>query len=481
MSGKVSRPGPFALALRVVALGSGCALTACPPTDDYFIRPDAQAAPSTSGSGGAGVSTGATGGSLGTSAGSGAMAGDATDLGGTSGIDAGGFAGEGAGTGNVAGGAGTAGTAGTAGAPCQVECNAGRVCDTECQTGWVSTAAPPGGFSPRERAASVSLGNQLFVWGGLNESGTPLSSGALYDPRTDSWHMVSTEGSPSPRCDATAVWTGSVVIVLGGLEPSGPTVYADGAIDDPVDDTWQPMAPASTPRAAAIGVATSTVVLFWAGNDEAGDTLAGLELYDPDADTWEIADNRSEPSRRTDPSWAAGDRTFWVFGGRGGTGASDAALYYSLGSDSWSARSNPTLSPRWGGFGAFVNGRFHVWGGRDIDNVFDDGMYYDSLRFREMPGQTMPSARYASRGESGWSWAVDDHLFMVLGGLSGPGNYLTDGGIYDTDRAQWSDIEAWPSGASHAFGAVGRAAGEIVVWGGRDGALLTNSGVRYLP
>jgi len=472
----------LSLAFRIAALGSGCVLTACPPTDDYFIRPSGQAGSRAAGSGGTSAGdaslSGAAGSSAGTSAGTGAVAGGTTGAGGTDGgsTDAGGFAGEGAGSAN------RGGTGGTAGTPCPVACNAGRLCDTECQTGWVATAAPPGGFSPRERAAYVSLGNQLFVWGGLNESGTALNSGALYDARTDSWRMISSDGSPSPRCDATAVWTGSIVVVFGGLSPSGPNVYDGGALYDPVDDVWQPMAPASTARAAAVGAWTSGGAMFWAGRDEVGDELGGLDMYDPDSDSWQEADSRSEPTPREDPAWGAGNLTFWTFGGRGGSnGASDDANYYSIGTNSWYPRLNPSLSPRWGGFGAFLAGSFHVWGGRDVSNLFDDGMYYELTGFHEMTGSDGPSARYASHGESGWSLAVDDHLFVVLGGLSGPGAYLADGALYDTDRLEWTNIEAWPGGASHAYGAVGWVAGELMVWGGRDGGYVTNSGVRYLP
>jgi hypothetical protein len=68
----------------------------------------------------------------------------------------------------------------------------------------------------------------------------------------------------------------------------------------------------------------------------------------------------------------------------------------------------------------------------------------------------------------------------LLGGLSAPSSYLTDGAIYDTEVDNWSRIPSWPGGSSHAFGAAGIASGEIVVWGGRNGTALTNEGARYL-
>jgi hypothetical protein len=332
----------------------------------------------------------------------------------------------------------------------------------------------------------VSLGNQLFIWGGLNESGTALNSGAIYDPRTDAWRMVASDANtPSPRADATAVWTGAVVVVFGGLEPSGQTALADGALYDPVEDRWRTMSAGPTARAAAFGAFTDEQVLVWAGRDGAGEALAGLEFFDPEADQWREAENRwDEPSERYDASPASGELTFWIFGGRTPSGeASDEAAYYSFTSEEWLQRwDSVDLSARWGGFGAFVDGRYYTWGGRDLDNLFDDGMSYNPLDTWESIEQSgAPSGRYSAFRESGWSLAVDERWFILLGGLDNPGTYRSDGARYDTQAAAWSAIEAWPGSASHAFGAVDWVAGEIVVWGGRDGSALTNTGVRYLP
>ena len=111
-----------------------------------------------------------------------------------------------------------------------------------------------------------------------------------------------------------------------------------------------------------------------------------------------------------------------------------------------------------------------------------------------MTSQGAPSSRYRSHRESGWALPVDTEVILI-GGLDDPGSYLQDGGIYQpgtnttggfgttggTTDAGWTSIEAWPGSASHAFGAVDWVAGEVVVWGGRDGSSLTNTGVRYLP
>ena len=46
-------------------------------------------------------------------------------------------------------------------------------------------SAPPAGFVARSRAAYATMGGKLFIWGGKDQAGTHLRSGAIYDPQTD--------------------------------------------------------------------------------------------------------------------------------------------------------------------------------------------------------------------------------------------------------------------------------------------------------
>jgi len=467
---------------------TGLLLTACPPTDDYRIveTPATGGSTASGGDGGVGGSSGGeeTGGAAPTS-GAPATGGSAGSAG-LAGSGVGGSAGSGVG-GSSAGAAGMddgkGGKGGETSAMCPSECNAGRTCDPTCQGGWVPTSVPPGGFSPRERAAYASLGNQLFVWGGLNESGTALNSGALYDPRTDSWRVIASDANtPSPRADATAVWTGGVVLVVGGIDPYGPTAFADGARYDPADDTWLPMAAPPTARVASIGGFGQTLAVFWGGTDEGGGLLGGLDIYDTEADTWQAAPTSNEPTPRQDAAWGDGDLTFWLSGGRLASGApSEDVVYYSFGSERWVNVTDAPLSPRWGGFGAFIGSEYHTWGGRDVDGVLGDGARYGAGTWPELPATGAPTSRYAAYREAGWAWSSGTSTMVMLGGLDAPSSYLQDGAIYDASNDSWSAIPAWPGRHdSHAFGAAGIAAGEIVVWGGRSETELTNGGTRYL-
>lgn len=505
-----------------VALLTAVILPGCALSDDYHIEHGLDGSTGTGSDGSSGGalnlsssisteassadSSGGSGGDQSSTAGATAVGGGGTTDGSadSASTDSGGSGGTGSEAADAAGSGGTAGTGGTAGAgtggnggadACQEDCNAGRACPggTRCEAGWVETSTPPGGFSPREQAAYVSIGNQLFIWGGLNESGTALDSGALYDPRTDSWTTVSTEDPPSPRSNATAVWTGAEVVVWGGFDPGTDQALDDGGIYDPVDDVWIPMAAASVARSAPVATYGQDHVMFWGGWDDNGEPVAGIILYSPDTDNWQADDAINDPGALNDAAAAGGQQTFWLFGGRDESNmASGDGAYYSLNSFDWRDLSSSPLSDRWGAFGAFANLGFAVWGGRDLDRVFDDGARYDlgggfGSNWADLDTQDAPSARYRSHRESGWAMTNGSDV-IIIGGLDDPDSYLQDGGIYSPSSfgpsgpggGNWTAIEAWPGSASHAFGAVDAAAGELVVWGGRDGSSLTNTGVRYL-
>jgi hypothetical protein len=131
-----------------------------------------------------------------------------------------------------------------------------------------------------------------------------------------------------------------------------------------------------------------------------------------------------------------------------------------------------------------VDGVFFIWGGRDLNDLFADGAGYGTATssWESMSPTGAPSARFTTHRESGWTLVADGvwtATIVLVGGLSAPGSYLRDGAVYDVERDEWQAIPAWTSPASHAFGAAGFAADEIVLWGGRDGSTLTNQGIRY--
>jgi hypothetical protein len=178
--------------------------------------------------------------------------------------------------------------------------------------------------------------------------------------------------------------------------------------------------------------------------------------------------------------------TFWTYGGRTPMNTGISQLnYWSMQSARWMP-SEPLDPGRWGSFAAVVDSTFFVWGGRAVTDIFGDGFGYGlgTSNWDSISQESAPSARFAIDRESGWTFVADPEGFrpsvVVIAGFDAPGSYLTDGGIYDAEGDEWIAIPAWPSTASHAFGAAGIASEELIIWGGRDGTTtLTNQGVRY--
>ncbi|MEE8524227.1 MAG: hypothetical protein V3T72_09875 [Thermoanaerobaculia bacterium] len=93
---------------------------------------------------------------------------------------------------------------------------------------------------PRSRAGHVAVwtGSEMLIWGDRNvfSDGVP---GGWYDPAIDAWYPIRMQGQPLGRADATAVWTGSEMIVWGGCS-SGEcqSSSSSGARYDPATDSW---------------------------------------------------------------------------------------------------------------------------------------------------------------------------------------------------------------------------------------------------
>ena len=73
------------------------------------------------------------------------------------------------------------------------------------------TNAPSG----RWGHAAVWTGKEMIVWGGRSSFAPSdnKNDGAIYNPATDTWRQMSSEGAPSPRSQMAAVWTGEELIV----------------------------------------------------------------------------------------------------------------------------------------------------------------------------------------------------------------------------------------------------------------------------
>ncbi len=131
----------------------------------------------------------------------------------------------------------------------------------------ITTAGAP---SPRFYHTAVWTGREMLVWGGSN-AGKSFNDGGLYDPVADSWRPVSREHAPSARGLHAAVWTGREMIVWGGKARNTEEYFTEGGRYNPETDSWTPISTNGAPigRILTLAVWTGRQMLVWGGVNDA--------------------------------------------------------------------------------------------------------------------------------------------------------------------------------------------------------------------
>jgi hypothetical protein len=329
---------------------------------------------------------------------------------------------------------------------------------------------------PRARWKHVAAwtGTEMLVWGGQlsDEASLVLDDGARYDPTTDTWMPMSSEGAPSPRREALSVWTGSELIVWGG-RGAGYSALPDGAAYDPALDRWRPIAPTSIPLTSQYGtlnaVWTGTEVLFYLG-----DTRTGAR-YRPDLDAWFpiASDGAPQIGQGHTAVWTGSEMIVWggeIFpqqqGGR-----------YDPVTDTWRPIATDARVYT-------TNGHTAVWTGTEM-------IVWGGYLFGTSGGAYDPVAdawRPVHFGEEAWAhtavWTGSEML--VFGGWWGQ-CYSTEAGYrYDPVADRATPIASIGSPLSRGYHTAVWTGREMIVWGGEyrfhtDGRTGLSSGGRYDP
>jgi len=248
----------------------------------------------------------------------------------------------------------------------------------------VSTRNAP---SARFDSPAVWTGNEMLVWGGYTDAQSRyqgchadahLNTGGRYDPSSDSWKPITTQGAPAKRCAHTMVWTGKEMLVWGGGNAT--KVLKDGGRYNPARDTWRPITTdgAPSPRASQAAVWTGNEMIVWGGSarepSAASDYFENGARYNPETDTWRPISAIGAPKGRilTLAVWTGTEMVIW--GGVNDaqtSGVSDPTRYvgtgarYNPATDTWmeittTAAPSPRLtSGVWAGDGLLTFGGFN--------------------------------------------------------------------------------------------------------------------------
>jgi N-acetylneuraminic acid mutarotase len=195
--------------------------------------------------------------------------------------------------------------------------------------------------------SAVWTGKEMIVWGGGNGS-RGFNDGGRYDPATDTWQPISTKEAPCARVHHVAVWAAQGnehgcgagdMIVWGGAAREGDAqtdYYRDGARYNPDTDTWSPISTQGTPKGRILtkAVWTGKELLLWGGvNDARADGVGDSSRYvgtgagyNPATDTWREMVPEGGPSPRlTGGVWTG--ESLLIFGGWNGRHLNDTWLY----------------------------------------------------------------------------------------------------------------------------------------------------------
>jgi hypothetical protein len=313
---------------------------------------------------------------------------------------------------------------------------------------WTPTAVV-GAPSPRKRATAVWSGKYMIVWGGQDSSDAFLNDGAMFDPATNAWTPMSPAAAPGPRAGHIAVWsaTKNVMVIWGGTDSAGnpPATYlSSGARFDPGTNSWSQIVNPPTPnqsreRACATWDSGQDRVFIYGGR---GDDISGAVknkvfpdgnvpgglVYLVQSDSFTNANTSTQPSPRVDCTVLTDNTKFFVFGGAsaisGDSGFLNSGATFD-GQSTWTPFGGSPPAGRHDHTAVLLknNLRMIIFGGR-TGQALDSGAIFDTAGnqwLQEVPRILSPrfSHTAVSTGEK----------MIVWGGTNGS-TKLNDGGVY---------------------------------------------------
>lgn len=234
-----------------------------------------------------------------------------------------------------------------------------------------STGAP----AARSEHAAVWTGTEMIVFGGSVQNTPWSNTGGRFNPSTNTWTSITTVGAPSGRDLPAAVWSGTEMIVWGGATATFDT--NTGARYNPATNTWTTISTVNAPSARNITAAvwTGSRMLIWGGQTYSGAYQYHNDgaLYDPVTDTWTPTTQNGAPSERGWFSYVWTGNELIVFGGGCAIsqtstcdGEKNTGGRYNPATDSW-VDTTTVLAPSARSFcnAVWTGDKMIVWGGID--------------------------------------------------------------------------------------------------------------------
>ena len=266
--------------------------------------------------------------------------------------------------------------------------------------------------SARQEVAVAAVGGYVLVVGGFGETGEPVATVELYDPRENRW--APRASLPEPLHHTAAAAVGDRVFVVGGYTGGRVRWTPSAAVYeyDLARDAWTARTEMPTAR-GALGAAVLDGRLHALGGS-AEDTTGAHEVYDPATNRWTRAN--ALPTPRDHLAAVTFQGRVWAIGGRTsffGQQYPNVDIYDGA-TDSW--RTGTPLPAGRGGLAAAVLGdRVYVFGGEAPFRIFRSNEMYEPAGNRWIAKEPMPTPRH------GIGAATVDGRIYIPGGATQPG------------------------------------------------------------
>jgi N-acetylneuraminic acid mutarotase len=340
--------------------------------------------------------------------------------------------------------------------------------------------------SPRLQHSAIWTGSSMVVWGGWYSDYYGIltyNNGGRYNPSTDTWQPVNTTNAPSARMGHAAVWTGTQMLVWGGEYVygggfgAGALLVTNCARYNPSSDTWSSMSTNGQPalRMSPTGLWTGSEMIIWGGNDGGSTPFNDGARYNPTANTWTTMSSAGAPSARQSYSavWAGSKMIVW---GGYDTAFQNSGYSYTPGNNTWtniSATGAPTA--RYGHTAVWTGTEMIVWGGSDGQNSYPLlGGRYNPTSNSWVP--TGVSADSPERSDHTAVWTGNE--MIIWGGYNGA--LLGNGLRYNPAIDVWAPVAASGSPTARRYHSAVWTGTEMLIWGGYNNGTL-QTGARYNP
>jgi N-acetylneuraminic acid mutarotase len=296
---------------------------------------------------------------------------------------------------------------------------------------------------PDEELYGVPANGKMYVFGGWDD-GKAAGLAYEYDPATDKW--TKKKGMPRPaHHPAVAAANGKIYVMGGFVVPKETAVPVGGAwepIDDaweydPVADSWKSLPPLPGKRGSAVAAEAGGKIYVIGGATTIEGSkdpyftffgparvLATNDVYDPATNKWESRRPMGVP--RNHAYGATVNGKIYVMGGRTGhaliltASNTDVVEEYNPVTNMWSAPKNRMPIPRSGGAVGTDGKRIYVAGGevttREVVGAYNGIDAYDPALNAWIALPPMPMPRHGLAGG-----VIGDRFYLVSGMIQSAG------------------------------------------------------------